>query len=717
MSTITYEEYENIEKETDGNADVKRAWKILTADKKKTFVVVQFSTPSRISIGEWFGLARGEDGIGKVVTALRALGVDAVVDTAIAEDAMATYEAANVWQRRKKGITAPYISTRCDAFAEVANELLVGLDVPQMLTASEMSARLVKEYYAEKCAENTPEKKVRVIAIEPCKARKSSFYADVVLTTEELAGILADATINAEVSLRLLKKGALDTPLGKSSACGYLTGKRGGAAEAVARCLLADKSETALRKLSYSGFYGNKGRAEAVVKDGETEWRFAVVQGLKKLRALIEDVKNGAARYDYVEVVTCEGGCVCGDGQLSVCGDVADGRAAGVLRAAGLTALAQKCGLAAANENFAVSEFTQKWERTLREKGLGWDDEDDEDEVDEDVREVASVVLGRVRRSVDEPQETKTVALKKEPAEELRKVEPIEEVVEEIVEEPVEEVVEEIVEEPAEEVVEEIEDEPIEEVVEEIVEEPIEEVIEVIVDEPIEEVVKEIEEEPVEEVVEEIVEEPIEEVVEESVDEPIEEVVEEIVDEPVEEVVEETVKKDEPKQDPYYRRMSNRDRRKMKRLKKEGKWEQAETKEVVTEAPIKEIAEEVEEQPIVEVEPAVEEQPIVEVEPAVEEQPIVEVEPAVEKQPIVEVEPAVEEQPIVEVEPAVEEQPIVAEEVAEESAEVIVEETFEETTETVENTTEEVVEKQDPYHTRLSGRDRRKMKRKKNGNK
>ena len=179
MSTITYEEYENIEKETDGNADVKRAWKILTADKKKTFVVVQFSTPSRISIGEWFGLARGEDGIGKVVTALRALGVDAVVDTAIAEDAMATYEAANVWQRRKKGITAPYISTRCDAFAEVANELLVGLDVPQMLTASEMSARLVKEYYAEKCAENTPEKKVRVIAIEPCKARKSSFYADV----------------------------------------------------------------------------------------------------------------------------------------------------------------------------------------------------------------------------------------------------------------------------------------------------------------------------------------------------------------------------------------------------------------------------------------------------------------------------------------------------------------------------------------------------------
>ena len=43
--------------------------------------------------------------------------------------------------------------------------------------------------------------------------------------------------------------------------------------------------------------------------------RCAVVSGLGNARQLIERIKVGKARYDFVEVMACPGGCVGGGGQ------------------------------------------------------------------------------------------------------------------------------------------------------------------------------------------------------------------------------------------------------------------------------------------------------------------------------------------------------------------------------------------------------------------
>ena len=41
----------------------------------------------------------------------------------------------------------------------------------------------------------------------------------------------------------------------------------------------------------------------------------AVTSGLKNARKLLEDVKAGKAHYDFIEVMSCPGGCVAGAGQ------------------------------------------------------------------------------------------------------------------------------------------------------------------------------------------------------------------------------------------------------------------------------------------------------------------------------------------------------------------------------------------------------------------
>ena len=43
--------------------------------------------------------------------------------------------------------------------------------------------------------------------------------------------------------------------------------------------------------------------------------RVAVVSGLKNARKLLDDIKAGKNKYDFIEVMSCQGGCVAGAGQ------------------------------------------------------------------------------------------------------------------------------------------------------------------------------------------------------------------------------------------------------------------------------------------------------------------------------------------------------------------------------------------------------------------
>ncbi|MBO5334769.1 MAG: hypothetical protein J6A87_02210 [Clostridia bacterium] len=548
--------------------DVDLAWEIMMANKKNVRVAVQVSPAARVAIGEEFGLVKGEDALGKLTTALRVLGVDVVVDGAIADD-VAVYDLAKEVQSRIAcGGKLPVVFSQKTEWTQKAmeNPELAPYVVSVRPAMQALAVAIKKMFLGDG-------KRTYVIAVVPCKCKKALVSSmglrqgekpavDLALTTVELADILR----SAELDLKYIPASPWDEPFGVPSGSGYIADIGGGVAEGVLRMLASDQSEEGIRRIEYSGVRGYKSYrvgysdVNAIVASGEDAEKVAA------------DVVAGDADCAFVEIVGNPLGCVAGGGQP----DADDNTKR--MRAYALYALDKRADVRVAG----LSEDTVGLSATFAadREDDGFDEAEvslspfDEDEVVEAPVPVEEPVVEEV---VEEPAPVEEPVVE-EAAEEIASVE--EPVVEEVVEElaPVEEpVVEEVVEEPApveEPVVEEVAEEPApveEPVVEEVVEEPAP------VEEPaVEEAAEEIA--PVEEpVVEEAVEEPApveEPVVEEAAEEPApveEPVVEEVVEEPApveEPVVEEAAEEKGPKSyDPNYRRMSKKERRKLKRAK------------------------------------------------------------------------------------------------------------------------------------------------------
>ena len=56
---------------------------------------------------------------------------------------------------------------------------------------------------------------------------------------------------------------------------------------------------------------GLKGVKEAVINVAGTDLRIAVVNGIGNVKPVLDNLKN----YDYIEVMSCPGGCIGGGGQ------------------------------------------------------------------------------------------------------------------------------------------------------------------------------------------------------------------------------------------------------------------------------------------------------------------------------------------------------------------------------------------------------------------
>ena len=583
--------------------DLVNACKLFSASKKRNFLIVQISPAVRVSIGEYFGLYRGEDAVGKVVAALTMLGADVVVDSAIAFDALTLMRVKALQQAKDTGEGLPLFSSECAKWVELAKNEYPETAAKLLPSATSVCAKLLKKYYSMQMSD----KKIRVIALEMGDAKKMEPDVDIVLTLDELGQLLSATGIN----VRLMKKAALEAPFGVGSGASYIAAASGGDAEAVARCLTKDKTQNSFRKFGYCGLYDNKARREVCLDlDGET-WNFAVVDSLDEAAAVMADVQSGAKAYDYVEVTACAGGQIGFGCDLNS----EEGEMTKRLRKLGLQYLDMARAARSADASAAAAAVVKEWNVMCRNgEAAAYDvideivEDYDEEEIVEAIEESGEdIVEDIVEETIEEAVEEIVEAVMEEDVPE----EIIEEVVEDVVEEIIEEIVEEIVEEVVEEVVGEAIEEPAEEVVEEIVEEAIEEpdeevmeeVVEEAIEEPAEEVVEEIVEEAIEEPAEEVVEEVVEEVIEEPAEEVLEEVVEEVIEEPAEEVVEEVVEEaiEEPAEEVV-----------------------EEVVEEAIEEPAEEVVEEVVEEAIEEpAEEVVEEEPAIE-EPVVEE-PVVKV--------------------------------------------------------------------------------------------
>ena len=450
-----------------------KAWEILRGDKESTRVVVQIAPAVRVALGEKFGLARGEDAMGKIVAALKKIGADFVVDAAFAADIVAAKEAEELAERMKNGGKLPMFSASCPAWVHYAENRYP--DLKEHFSSCRSPMQTLGEGL-KKCFETLDDgRETKVIAVVSCAAEKCEEVSedeipsvDLVLTTDELSEMFAEEKIR----LRILKNEKADEPFTAYTGAGILTGTAGGVTEAIVRALSEDKSEDAFAKIEYSGIRSRKEFREAEIQVGELTIKAAVVCGLKAADELAEKIVAGESIYDFVEVSVCPDGCVSGGGQIT------SDEMTEKLRAAGLYYMDKTCALRSPEQNeaamnFASPEFTAEFAEGFRsrlEKEQAENIEPVEEEpVEESIEETAEAVETVEEEFVEEPTE--------------EAVETAETVEEEPAEEPTEEVIEtsneEITDDPkeisrgegeiaaADDITDDIEEEPLEELFEE----------------------------------------------------------------------------------------------------------------------------------------------------------------------------------------------------------------------------------------------------------
>ena len=293
------------------------------ADPNK-IVVVQAAPAVRASLGEAFGLPVGTNVEGKMIAALRRLGFDKVFDTNFSADLTIMEEAHEFLDRVQNGGTLPMITSCSPGWIRYCENYFPEF-IPNLSSCKspqQMFGAVVKTYYAEKLGKK-PEDIVSV-SIMPCTAKKFEVNRD----DQAAAGVPdVDITITTRELSRMIKKAGImfndlpeetcDSPLGTGTGAAVIFGATGGVMEAALRTavwkLTGEKADS---PIEFKDVRGVEGIKEATYNVGGKEVKVAVASGLANAKTLLKRVKAGEAKYDFIEIMACPGGCVNGGGQI-----------------------------------------------------------------------------------------------------------------------------------------------------------------------------------------------------------------------------------------------------------------------------------------------------------------------------------------------------------------------------------------------------------------
>jgi len=296
--------------------DADKVWEAL--GDANTEVSVQIAPAVRVALGKELGMEEGVNLMGKLVTALKEMGFAKVYDTSLAADLTIVEETAEFVERLNGNGKFPMFTSCCPAWIRFAENKYPDLldNISSCKSPMQMFAPIIKETY-------TGDKKHVHVAIMPCVAKKYESkrdefknkngepYVDYVLSTQEVIRMIKEAGIK----FNTLKDSQVDEPYGMITGAGVIFGVTGGVTEAVLRYVSADKSEKAFKEISFTGVRGLEGVKSASVKVGDKEIKVAVVSGLNNASELIDKMLAKEVYYDFVEVMSCPGGCINGGGQ------------------------------------------------------------------------------------------------------------------------------------------------------------------------------------------------------------------------------------------------------------------------------------------------------------------------------------------------------------------------------------------------------------------
>ena len=283
-------------------------------------IVMQTAPAVRVSLGEEFGMKLGTNVEGKMITALRTIGADYVFDTTFGADLTVMEEASELVNRIKTSKNLPMFTSCCPSWVKFC-EMFYPEYLDNLSTCKSpisMMGSVINNYFCK--INNLKREDIISIVIVPCTSKKMEILKyndiDLAITTRELAKYLKKEKIN----LARLKNSSYNSLLGKGSSGGIIFGTSGGVMEATLREVyhILYKRYPKGRLLNFKSIRGTSNVKEAVVKINGTHIKVAIINGTGDARKVIEKIKNKEVYYDFIEVMTCEGGCISGGGQPRV---------------------------------------------------------------------------------------------------------------------------------------------------------------------------------------------------------------------------------------------------------------------------------------------------------------------------------------------------------------------------------------------------------------
>ena len=309
-------------------------------DDPEKHVVINTAPSVRVALGETLGFEVGERVTGKMVTALKKMGFDSVLDTDFTADLTIIEEANELLVRLKKAlvdkeeVALPMITSCSPGWVKFIEHMY-----PEHLghlstckSPQQMFGALTKTYYAEKIGVK-PENIVSVAGM-PCAAKKfeanrpemrdSGFQdVDAGLTTRELGHMIKQSGLD----FLDLEESGFDSHMGESTGAGVIFGATGGVMEAALRTayVVITGRPVPFENLNITPVRGLEGVKEASIKfencvpeysflEG-VEAKVAIAHGLTNARKVMEQIVKGESPYHFIEVMACPGGCIGGGGQ------------------------------------------------------------------------------------------------------------------------------------------------------------------------------------------------------------------------------------------------------------------------------------------------------------------------------------------------------------------------------------------------------------------
>lgn len=318
---------------------VDEVWDAIYNEKKH--VVVQTAPAVRVALGEDLDMPAGSLVTGKMVSALRRLGFNSVLDTDFTADLTIIEEGHELLSRLKRALVDkdPTVKLPMTTSCSPGWIKFIEHTYPEYLenvstckSPQQMFGALAKTYYAQK--RGIDPANIISVSIMPCTAKKfeadrpemtSSGYKDVdfVLTTRELAVMIKQAGLDFEH----LEESKYDSIMGESTGAAVIFGATGGVMEAALRTAyeVVTGREVPFNGLNITPVRGMDGVKEAAIKIEKVkpEWSFlegaelktVVAHGLTNAKKVMDAVRDGKANYHFIEIMACPGGCLGGGGQ------------------------------------------------------------------------------------------------------------------------------------------------------------------------------------------------------------------------------------------------------------------------------------------------------------------------------------------------------------------------------------------------------------------